>query len=85
MSRKRNTIPPKQKHLKSFLASKIHFSMNVTLLKNNCQKRFKALHFSVGSENNQLMMMMMLTKLANLMIDNLDLQIQQKGQYIYAR
>ena len=53
--------------------------MNVTLLKNNCQKRFKALHFSVGSENNQLMMMM-LTKLANLMIDNLDLQIQQKGQ-----
>ena len=29
--------------------------------------------------------MMMLTKLANLMIDNLDLQIQQKGQYIYAR
>ena len=60
--------------------------MNVTLLKNNCQKRFKALHFSVGSENNQLMMMMMmLTKLANLMIDNLDLQIQQKGQYIYAR
>ena len=59
--------------------------MNNTPQKNNCQKRFKALHFSVGSENNQLMMMMMLTKLANLMIDNLDLQIQQKGQYIYAR
>ena len=84
MSRKQTTISPKQKHLKSFLASKIRFSMNLTLLKNNCQNRFKALHFSVGSENNQLMMMM-LTKLANLMIDNLDLQIQQKGQYIYAR
>ena len=41
------------------------------------------MHFSVGSENNQLMMMMMLTKLANLMIDNLDLQIQQKRSVVH--